>query len=120
MEKTDIDSLAVAIGNQHGAYTAPPQINFEILEKVRRDVSIPLVLHGASGIGDEDIRHAISLGITKINIHTELCEAAMSAIEAQRKGRDIRPLISVSEMRSRSGRRKDSAVWQQWKGGGLV
>ena len=47
VEKTDIDSLAVAIGNQHGAYTAPPQINFEILEKVRRDVSIPLVLHGA-------------------------------------------------------------------------
>lgn len=48
VEKTGIDSLAVAIGNQHGAYTAPPRINFEILEKVRGDVSIPLVLHGAS------------------------------------------------------------------------
>ena len=81
VEKTGIDSLAVAIGNQHGAYTAPPQINFEILEKVRRDVSIPLVLHGASGIGDDDIRHAISLGITKINIHTELCQAAMVAVK---------------------------------------
>ncbi len=92
VEKTDIDSLAVAIGNQHGAYTAPPQINFEILEKVRWDVSIPLVLHGASGIGDEDIRHAISLGITKINIHTELCEAAMSAIEAHEKGEGYQAL----------------------------
>ena len=92
VEKTDIDSLAVAIGNQHGAYTAPPQINFEILEKVRRDVSIPLVLHGASGIGDEDIRHAISLGITKINIHTELCEAAMSAIQAHEKGEGYQAL----------------------------
>ncbi len=80
VERTGIDSLAIAIGNQHGAYTAPPQINFDILEKVRNAVSIPLVLHGASGISDEDIRHAIDLGITKINIHTELCEAAMEAI----------------------------------------
>ena len=82
VERTGIDSLDIAIGNQHGAYTAPPQINFDILEKVRNSVSIPLVLHGASGIGDEDIRHAIDLGITKINIHTELCEAAMDAIHA--------------------------------------
>lgn len=82
VDRTGIDSLAIAIGNQHGAYTAPPQINFDILEKVRNSVSIPLVLHGASGIGDEDIRHAIDLGITKINIHTELCEAAMDAIHS--------------------------------------
>lgn len=82
VEHTGLDSLAIAIGNQHGHYTAPPKINFEILAKVRDAVSIPLVLHGASGIGDEDIRHAIDLGITKINIHTELCEAAMDAIHA--------------------------------------
>ena len=82
VERTGLDSLAIAIGNQHGVYTAPPKINFEILAKVRESVSIPLVLHGVSGIGDEDIRHAIDLGITKINIHTELCEAAMNAIHA--------------------------------------
>ena len=82
VSRTGIDSLAIAIGNQHGAYTAPPQINFEILEQVRASVSIPLVLHGASGIGDDDIRHAIGLGITKINIHTELCGAAMDAIRS--------------------------------------
>lgn len=82
VERTGLDSLAIAIGNQHGHYTAPPKINFEILAKVRDAVSIPLVLHGASGIGDGDIRHAIDLGITKINIHTELCEAAMDAIHA--------------------------------------
>lgn len=82
VERTGLDSLAIAIGNQHGHYTAPPKINFEILAKVRDAVSIPLVLHGASGIGDEDIRHTIDLGITKINIHTELCEAAMDAIHA--------------------------------------
>ncbi|MEY8351964.1 class II fructose-bisphosphate aldolase [Lachnospiraceae bacterium 54-53] len=90
--RTGIDSLAVAIGNQHGAYTAPPKINFEILEKVRLEVSVPLVLHGASGIGDEDIRRAISLGITKINIHTELCEAALDAVCDHTKGESYQAL----------------------------
>ena len=80
VERTNCDSLAVAIGNQHGVYTSEPKLNFEVVEKVRDAVSVPLVLHGASGIGDEDIRTAISLGITKINIHTELCQAAMDAI----------------------------------------
>ena len=80
VERTNCDSLAVAIGNQHGVYTSEPKLNFEVVEKVRDAVSVPLVLHGASGIGDEDIRTAISLGITKINIHTELCLAAMDAI----------------------------------------
>lgn len=82
VERTNIDSLAIAIGNQHGTYSAEPKINFEILEKVNKAVEIPLVLHGASGISDADIREAISLGITKINIHTELCDAAMIAINS--------------------------------------
>ncbi|HWR30004.1 MAG TPA: class II fructose-bisphosphate aldolase, partial [Negativicutes bacterium] len=86
VERTGVDSLAIAIGNQHGRYTAPPKINFDILSKVRENVSIPLVLHGASGISDEDIRQAINLGITKINIHTELCDAAMSAVESSPEG----------------------------------
>ena len=73
--------MAVAIGNQHGVYTSEPQLNFEVVKRVRDAVSVPLVLHGASGIGDEDIRKAISLGIAKINIHTELCQAAMEAIK---------------------------------------
>lgn len=85
VERTGCDSLAVAIGNQHGVYTSAPQLNFEVLEKVRDAVSVPLVLHGASGIGDKDIRRAIQLGITKINIHTELCQAAMEAIGAHKE-----------------------------------
>lgn len=82
VERTNIDSLAVAIGNQHGTYSTEPKINFEILDKVNKAVKVPLVLHGASGISDADIRKAIGMGITKINIHTELCDAAMIAITA--------------------------------------
>ncbi|MBS4912892.1 MAG: ketose-bisphosphate aldolase [Veillonella sp.] len=80
VERTGCDSLAVAIGNQHGVYTSEPQINFDVLKRVRDAVSIPLVLHGASGISNEDVRKAIELGITKVNIHTELCQAAMDAV----------------------------------------
>ena len=81
VERTKCDSLAVAIGNQHGVYTSAPKLNFEVIKKVREAVSIPLVLHGASGISDDDIRQAIDLGIAKINIHTELCLAAMEAVQ---------------------------------------
>ncbi|EAY5509535.1 ketose-bisphosphate aldolase [Salmonella enterica subsp. enterica serovar Anecho] len=79
--RTGCDSLAVAIGNQHGVYTSEPKLNFEVVERVRQAVSVPLVLHGASGISDADIKKAISLGISKINIHTELCQAAMVAVK---------------------------------------
>ena len=78
--RTGCDSLAVAIGNVHGHYSAEPKLNFDVVEKCRDAVDVPLVLHGASGIGDDDIKTAISLGIAKINIHTELCDAAMGAI----------------------------------------
>jgi len=81
VSRTQCDSLAVAVGNQHGVYTSEPQINFEVIEKVKEAVNVPLVLHGASGISDEDIKKAISLGIAKINIHTELCQAAMEAVK---------------------------------------
>jgi ketose-bisphosphate aldolase len=80
VERTGCDSLAVAIGNVHGVYTSEPKLAFDVLQKVHEEVDVPLVLHGASGIGDEDIKKAISLGIAKINIHTELCQAAMEAI----------------------------------------
>lgn len=81
IEGTGADALAVAIGNMHGVYSSEPKIDFGILERVRAAIDTPLVLHGASGIGDADVRKAISLGCTKINIHTELGQAAMIAIE---------------------------------------
>ena len=71
-ERTRIDSLAVAIGTAHGLYNSEPKLDFERLEEIRKKVSIPLVLHGASGVSVQDVRKCISLGITKVNIATEL------------------------------------------------
>lgn len=82
VERTGCDSLAVAVGNVHGVYSAKPKIDFDVIEKVRNAVDVPLVLHGASCIPDDDIKQAISLGIAKVNIHTELGLAAMDAIKA--------------------------------------
>lgn len=69
-ENTGIDALAVAIGNAHGNYPVAPTLAFDVLEEIDQKTEIPLVLHGGSGITDEDFRRAISLGIVKVNIAT--------------------------------------------------
>jgi len=71
-EESDIDSLAISIGNSHGLYkTDNPFIDFERLKEIKDYVSIPLVLHGASGIPEDSIRKACKIGISKVNIDTE-------------------------------------------------
>ena len=69
-ERTGIDALAVAIGNAHGNYPVAPQLAFDVLEEIHKKTEVPLVLHGGSGITDEDFQKAISLGIVKVNIAT--------------------------------------------------
>lgn len=82
VERTGIDSLAVAIGTAHGLYAKRPEIDFARLDQIARRVSIPLVLHGGSGVPDEDVRHAIQLGIAKVNVGTELKIAFAGAVKA--------------------------------------
>lgn len=72
VDRTGIDALAVAIGNVHGAYIGDPDLDFERLEKIRSAVDVPIVLHGTSGISTEDLGKAITGGIRKINLYSEL------------------------------------------------
>ena len=76
---TGIDCLAVAIGNAHGNYPVLPELRFDVLEEIRGRVDIPLVLHGGTGISDEQFRRAIGLGIRKINIATASFDALANA-----------------------------------------
>lgn len=69
-EETGLDALAVAIGNAHGNYPVAPTLEFETLDQINRSIGVPLVLHGGSGITNQDFRKAISLGIRKVNIAT--------------------------------------------------
>lgn len=82
VEKTGIDSLAVAIGTAHGLYTAEPKLDFERLAEIRQQVDIPMVLYGASGLPAADIRRAIALGVCKVNVATELKIAFSDALKA--------------------------------------
>lgn len=77
VRRTGVDSLAVAIGTAHGFYKGEPKLDFERLAKIRDEVDVLLVLHGASGVPDESVRKAVSLGISKVNFATEL-RAAMT------------------------------------------
>lgn len=72
VKKTKVDSLAIAIGTSHGIYADEPALDFERLEKISRETNAFLVLHGGSGVPADQIKKAISLGIVKININTEL------------------------------------------------
>jgi len=81
VERTGVDALAIAIGTAHGVYKGKPKLDFERLEQIAAATDIPLVLHGASGVGDEDVRKAVERGICKINIDTELRIAFASAIK---------------------------------------
>lgn len=69
---TGIDSLAVAIGTAHGVYRGEPHIDFERLQEIAASVNLPLVLHGASGLPDAVVTRCIELGISKVNIATDL------------------------------------------------
>lgn len=79
--KTGIDSLAIAIGTAHGLYKSEPKLDFDRLSHIRANVDIPLVLHGASGVPDKDVRECIKRGICKVNVATELKIAFSDALK---------------------------------------
>lgn len=80
--QTNIDALAMCIGNVHGKYPSTPKLDFERLKEIRKRVNIPLVLHGTSGLPDEMIVRSINLGVCKFNVNTEVREAYLSAIKS--------------------------------------
>ena len=79
VEKTGVDALAIAVGNAHGAYKLPPKLDFERIRTIANTVDVPLVLHGGSGLTDNDFRQAIQDGISKVNIFTDINVAAVEA-----------------------------------------
>ena len=82
VKKTGVDSLAVAVGNAHGDYAFPPKLDFDRIDEIAKITGIPLVLHGGSGLADDDFRRAVSLGVSKINIFTDIDKAGKAGVEA--------------------------------------
>ena len=89
VEKTGIDSLAVAIGNVHGFYKGRPNLNIERLKTIKRAVNVPIVLHGASNIPRDIVQEAIRVGVSKFNIATDFISAfARAAVEVMNPAPD--------------------------------
>ncbi|MBP3875264.1 MAG: class II fructose-bisphosphate aldolase [Lachnospiraceae bacterium] len=84
-EQSGCDSLAISIGTAHGVYKAKaiPEISFESLAAIRNATNVPLVLHGGSGSGDDNLSRCAREGICKVNIYTDLYLAAMKAMEEE-------------------------------------
>ncbi|MEI7690045.1 MAG: class II fructose-bisphosphate aldolase [bacterium] len=80
--ETKIDILAVSLGNIHGVYSSEPNLDFTRLSKLK-EIGLPMSLHGGSGIPEEQVRRAISLGITKVNVNTELRMAYTNTLRAE-------------------------------------
>ena len=94
VNKTNIDAVAVSVGNKHGAPKGE-KLNFELLEKISSLVEIPIVMHGSSGLSHFDIKSAIGLGVTKFNIDTNLRLAFMQEIlSAKKDSKDPRAILS--------------------------
>lgn len=78
--ETNVDFLAVSIGTAHGVYAGVPKLNFERLQELHAAIDIPLVLHGGSSTGDENLRRCVANGIAKINIFTDFITAGVNAV----------------------------------------
>lgn len=99
IKATNIDTLAVSIGNQHGFYKGEPKLNFELLETLTKKSSIPLVLHGGTGIPTSDIARAVKMGICKVNVGTDIRATYLKTVSSYGKAwdgkNDIRGYITT-------------------------
>lgn len=82
LAQTNVDCLAVAVGTSHGVYQGECKIDFPLLDTLAAQIDQPLVLHGGSGSGDDNLRKTIEHGIQKVNLNTDLVMAGLDAMEA--------------------------------------
>ena len=103
VEGTNVDSLAVGIGNAHGFYEGKPELNFQRLQEVNEAVKVPLVMHGGTGIPEEDVKKAINLGINKLNVGTIIHCTYMNAMRAElmERGENVYTLDLAEPVRAK-------------------
>ncbi|MDJ0344441.1 class II fructose-bisphosphate aldolase [Streptomyces sp. H10-C2] len=102
---TGVDALAVAVGSSHAMHTRDAVLDFDLITRLRDAVSVPLVLHGSSGVGDEDLIRAVAAGMTKVNISTHLNKAFTRVVRAY-----LDADAGVSDTRKYLGPARDSVA----------
>jgi len=101
---TGVDALAVAIGTAHGVYKTKPNLSLTRLAEIRASIETPLVLHGGSGLSDDDFRNVIAGGIAKVNIHTDMCIAGSQAMADSLASQAGRPWRTFDYLETRNAR----------------
>ncbi|PWJ32328.1 fructose-bisphosphate aldolase class II [Faecalicatena orotica] len=106
VELTGIDALACSFGTTHGVYISKPKLDFSVVEKVRKNAGIPVVMHGGSGVSQEDFRTAIQKGVRKVNYYTYMAMAGgetivnqfrMGCIPVEKNGKKYKYCYSLME-----------------------
>ena len=98
VRRTGVDLLAVSVGNKHGFYRGDPHLEFGLLSELKAAVSVPLVMHGGTGIPEKDIRRSVGLGIAKVNVASELVHGFRGSLTAQwQEGRNLWTPIACGE-----------------------
>jgi tagatose 1,6-diphosphate aldolase GatY/KbaY len=95
--RTGVDALAICIGNVHGRYRGEPRLDFDRLAAIQQAVSVPLVMHGASGLPERMVRRSIELGITKFNVNTEVRQAYLDTLKKRLTSPDSPDLLPLLE-----------------------
>ncbi|WP_108650254.1 class II fructose-bisphosphate aldolase [Dongshaea marina] len=101
VDGTGVDYLAVSIGTAHGVYKQEPKLAFGRLKEIRDEIQKPIVLHGGSGVPDDQVREAISLGVAKINVDTELRQAFTQGVNEILQANPDEVTLAVSLGRGR-------------------
>lgn len=96
VKQTGVDCLAVSVGTAHGVYKGTPSLHFDLIDKIHKFIDIPLVLHGGSGTGDDNLSKVSKTAICKINVANDLFRAAYNtAIKADMSGNNVYELYNV-------------------------
>jgi tagatose 1,6-diphosphate aldolase GatY/KbaY len=98
VRRTGVDLLAVSVGNKHGFYQGEPRLEFGLLEELHAAVDVPLVMHGGTGIPEEDIRRSVTQGIAKVNVASELVHGLRDSLSSQwAGGRNLWSPLAMAE-----------------------
>ena len=109
-EITQIDALACAFGTAHGIYTTTPKLDFERVSKIKSLTNVPLVMHGGSGIKDEDYREVIRRGISKVNYYTYMAKAGADVV-SQKEYTQFHDIVIDAEKAMRENVKKAIRVF---------
>ncbi|HIX90709.1 MAG TPA: class II fructose-bisphosphate aldolase [Candidatus Agathobaculum pullicola] len=110
VEETGVDALAVAVGTSHGVYKGTPRLEFELLRDIAGLVPVPLVLHGGSGTGDENLKKCIQCGIQKINLFTDMADPAGEAMACFMRGESSDDADIAAALDMYAGKKKNFNV----------